>query len=206
MKKCSVEGCNNKHYGKGYCRKHYDQIRRHGKIIKTKFDPNEIIEYEDYAEIILYDKNCNEIARTSIDLDDIDKMKQYKWYLHDDGYAVSDTKNKNDRMHRIITDCPKDMFVDHINHNRLDNRKCNLRICTQQQNNINTSKKKTNKSGVIGVHWAKSRKKWCAQIKVNSKTFHLGYFDNIEEAAEVRKQAEIKYFGDYRNKKDDDNE
>ena len=82
MRTCSVEGCNGKHVGKGYCMKHYKQFRRHGCIPeRTKNNPNEIIEYDDYAELVLYDNNSNEVARAIIDLDDIDKVKQYRWTL-----------------------------------------------------------------------------------------------------------------------------
>ena len=63
MNICKVDGCENKVFGHGYCNKHYMQIRRHGQIQDiTYYSPNEIIEYEDYAEIILRDKNCKEIA------------------------------------------------------------------------------------------------------------------------------------------------
>ena len=78
MKVCTVEGCNGKVHAKGYCDKHYRQYKRYGKIRRTNKDPNEIIVHEDYAEIILYDKNCNEKDRALIDLDDVYKVKQYK--------------------------------------------------------------------------------------------------------------------------------
>ena len=84
MRTCKVEGCNNKHHAKGYCKKHYLQMKRHGQILdRTIYDPNEIIEHEDYAEIILYDKQGKETARALIDLDDVDKVKDYKWGLTD---------------------------------------------------------------------------------------------------------------------------
>ena len=197
MKKCQVEGCNNKHCAKGYCQKHYYQMKRCGKATaRNRLSKNEIIEYEDYAEIILYDKNNEEKARTFIDLDDIDKVKDYKWcILNNSGYVSTTVNGTNIRLHRFIMDCPDDLVVDHINHNRLDNRKSNLRICTQQQNNMNKK--------CIGVTYHKQTSKWIAQINYNYEHIYLGCFDTKEEAIEARKQAEIKYFGEYRNKDKD---
>lgn len=200
MKTCKVEGCNGKHFSKGYCSKHYQQIRRYGEVQRTRFTPNEIVEHEDYAEIILYDKNCEETARALIDLDDIDKVKDYKWYLRKD-YVSNKTNGFN--LHRLVMDCPEDMVVDHINHNKLDNRKSNLRICTHQQNDINKSKTSKNTSGIVGVGWVKSRNKWRAYIGLNNKFINLGYFNTKEAAIQARKNAEIEYFGEYRNEDED---
>ena len=86
----------------------------------------------------------------------------------------------------------EDMVVDHINHNRLDNRKQNLRLCTQGENLRNKK--------VKGVTFDKRRNKWYARIMINRKNLHLGSFDTKEEAIEARKQAEIEYFGEYRYK------
>lgn len=199
---CSIEGCNKKILANGLCTKHYKQIYRHGEILeRTKYDANKIIEYEDYAEIILYDNNCDEIARILIDLEDIDKIKNYKWYLNKE-YARTDSVNnkKSLSLHRLITNCPDDMVVDHINHNTLDNRKCNLRICTPTQNNMNRGIQSNNTSGVTGVFWNKACNKWKATISINKKQIHLGLYEDFEEAVRARKEAEIKYFGEYRYK------
>ena len=197
MKTCKVEGCNNKHYSKGYCAKHYQQIKKKGKIYKTYKEPNDIILYDDYAEIIILDNKSNEVGRVKIDLDDVDRVGQYKWHISH-GYACCN-ENKI-RLHRFIMNCPNDKVVDHINHNPLDNRKCNLRICSNQQNCMNQNKHSNNTSGYTGVLWDKAKNKWMARIKVNYKQIFLGYYDTLEKAIEVRKQAEIKYFGEYRNK------
>ena len=211
MKKCKACGREvKKHAGYEMCQKHYYQYKKYGKVLdnnpRTIKDPNEIVLYEDYAEIILYDKQCEEIARTLIDLEDIDKVKDCKWRMNDQGYAITDIVGGlggKIRLHRLIMDCPDDMVVDHINHNSLDNRKFNLRVCTLQQNNKNQKKKSNNKSGVIGISWDKSRRKWCAQIMYNRKHIHLGRFKTKEEAIQARKQAEIEYFGEYRNQDED---
>ena len=197
MKICQVDGCNNKHRCKGYCDKHYRQIRTYGRILdRTKYDPNEIIEYEDHAEIVLYDNYCNESARALIDLDDVDKVKDYKWGLKSN-YVYNGTNKLY--LHKLIMDCPEDMVVDHINHDTLDNRKENLRVCTQQQNCMNRSKTSKNTSGTVGVCWHKGIGKWVARIKINGKYKSLGSYNDLENAIQARKNAEIEYFGEYRN-------
>ena len=200
MKKCKVEGCNSKHRARGYCNKHYKQFMKYGEIKRTKYDPNEIIVHEDYAEIVIYNQKCEEVARTLIDIDDVDKIKNYKWCLKAQGYIHSGSKSKIINLHRLIMDCPDDMVVDHINHNKLDNRKSNLRICTHHQNSMNISKHSNNTSGVSGINWRKDEQKWVARIGINNKRLFLGYFNTKKEAIEARKQAEIDLFGEYRNK------
>ena len=187
------------------CQKHYKQYRKYGKVLdnnpRTKKDLNEIIEHEDYAEIILYNSQCDEVARALIDLDDVDRVKKHKWYLDYYNYVCSHTYL---RIHRLIMDCPDDMVVDHINHNRLDNRKSNLRVCTQQQNNINVSTRKNNTSGYKGVSLDKRRNKWRARVNIDGKEKSLGYYKTKEEAIAARKQAEIEYYGEYRNQDNED--
>jgi len=125
----------------------------------------------------------------------------YRFRLSKSGYvSYSGRKDglNNKRLHRIIMGDPEDLVVDHINRDPLDNRRENLRIVTQQENCMNLSMRKTNKSGVSGVHWNKNRNKWVAQITYNYKIIHLGYFDNLEDATKARKDAEIKYFGEFR--------
>lgn len=201
MQECKIEGCSNKIKANGYCTKHYTQIRKFGKVKRTKFDPNEIILYDNYAELILYDGRGNERARALIDLDDVEKIKQYKW-CYSIGYVGCDELKI--RLHRFIMNSDKDAVVDHINGNKLDNRKCNLRICSQQQNTMNTCMHSNNTSGYKGVTWDKNRNKWIAQITVNYKNIHLGRYENIEDAIKARKEAEVKYFGEYRYKGEDE--
>lgn len=200
-KTCSVEGCSNKYLAKGYCSKHYTQLRRYGKILdRTRNDLNEIIEYDDYAEIILYNKQHDEIARAIIDLDNIDSVKQYKWCLNGNGYPFN---NQVGFLHRFIKDCPEDMVIDHINHNRLDNRYDNLRVCTTQQNSMNTGQRCNTSSGVTGVSYYAHRNTWEAYISINGKRKRLGYFKTIEEAIEARRQAEIEYYGEFAPTRED---
>ena len=87
--------------------------------------------------------------------------------------------------------------VDHINTIPFDNRISNLREATTPQNQHNVKMSKANKSGVKGVCFDRSRKKWMAQLQVNTKKIRLGRFDNIDDAEKAVKEAREKYHGEY---------
>ena len=130
------------------------------------------------------------------DLEDYNKIKDYCWRINKDNYVV--TKNGT-MFHRIVTECPLNYLVDHKHGERTrnDNRKYNLRICTNLENNKNQKIKLTNTSGTTGVVWNKKNNKWIAQITVNYKNIYLGSFINFEDAVKARKEAEEKYFGEW---------
>ena len=88
-------------------------------------------------------------------------------------------------------------IVDHANHNKNDNRKSNLRICTSKENNRNAKRQKRNNSGVIGVRWNAGKNKWTAQIGVDYKIRYLGTFADKEQAIKARLSAEKELFGEY---------
>lgn len=140
-----------------------------------------------------------------VDDEDYDGLMKNKWCYHG-GYAVRGQRkgktNRLIRMHAQIMGTPKGMVTDHINRNRLDNRRENLRIVTQQYNSLNTRMSKNNTSGYRGVHHVgkgsrKRNKLWAAVIKVNYKTIFLGDFSTPEEAALAYNNAAAKYFGEY---------
>ncbi len=190
MKECKIEGCSGKHYAKGYCSRHYNQQLIGNPITdRTSYDKNEIIIHDEYAEIVLYNQKNIIIARAKIDLEDIDKVKNIKWHCRNDFYVLS---SKRKRLHRFLLDATKENDVDHINNNKLDNRKSNLRICTRSQNLMNRKAK--------GYSFFKSTKKWEAYITKYYKRTRIGYFETKEEAIKARREAEIKYFGEYRHK------
>lgn len=133
------------------------------------------------------------------DSKDYDLIKDYYWRVNDGGYITTVTWSRGFalRLSRLIMHCPKGKYVDHINHDKMDNRKENLRIVTPQQNAMNQSLKSNNKSGVQGVCYDKSRDKWMATITYKYKTINLGRFDDFNDAVSIRKDAEEKYFGKY---------
>jgi hypothetical protein len=89
------------------------------------------------------------------------------------------------------------IIVDHINGNRLDCRKQNMRICHKEKNPINCKTYKSNTSGVKGVSWMKKLSKYQASICVNGKSIYLGVHSDINDAIAARKEAENKYFGEF---------
>lgn len=138
--------------------------------------------------------------KTIIDDQDFDRISKYKWCIHCDSYAVTSINGKIVMMHRFLLKTPEGFDTDHINGNKLDNRRSNLRIVTRSQNMANTRIRRSNKSGYKGVFYFKfghRSKRWKAKIKVNYKMIDLGYFLTKEEAAKVYNLAAVKHFGEY---------
>lgn len=110
------------------------------------------------------------------------------------------TKNGHKKhvcMQTVIMNPPVGMLVDHINMDRLDNRRSNLRICTNQQNRWNTKIQSNNTTGIKGVYFSKQRRKFVAQIKFNGKFKNLGGFPSAAEAAEAYRIAAIDQRGEF---------
>jgi hypothetical protein len=137
-----------------------------------------------------------------IDRDDYVKIKEYNWTETGKGYLTASQKGKIIYLHRYIMDVIDGKEVDHINHNTYDNRKSNLRICNRNENARNLKIYSTNKSGVTGVFLRNG--KWIAEIKLNQKKIYLGRFSNFKDAVKARYEAELKYFGEFRNSNNDD--
>jgi len=143
-----------------------------------------------------------------VDDEDYEFLSQWKWKERG-GTAVRNKhvgtvdwrsgkrKDTTILMHRLIMNAPAGMDVDHINGNRLDNRKANLRICTHAQNRANSKTPTTNKSGYKGVSWCKRDNRWIAFIRDNGRSKNLGRFDDIVEAAKAYNNAAKLIFGDY---------
>jgi len=133
------------------------------------------------------------------------KISDVAGRLRKDGYLQVTSKNKSHLVHRIIWDMlhPDSTllgsdFVDHIDHNRINNRPENLRKVTRTENARNQTRRNTNTSGATGIYWVSRENKWNAQITVNYKTKHLGYFERKGDAIAARKKAE-KELGFHKN-------
>jgi len=149
---------------------------------------------------IIYTKKNEEIF---VDDDDYEWLNQYTWHIGK-GYAararwLSDGDGgKRIMMHRQIMSAQKGEIIDHIDRNRKNNQRSNLRICSYAENARNHKVLKCNKSGVTGVTWNKQNQKWIVIITINKERLYLGLYSSFEEAVNVRKKAEIEYFGEFR--------
>ena len=119
-------------------------------------------------------------------------------HLSQCGYVRAKLDGIDYQIHRVIWTMlvgpiPADQEIDHINHNKSDNRLENLRLTDRKVNAKNLPKKLSNTSGVTGVHWSARDSRWYAQIRVNSKRVHLDVFDNVSDAILARQEAEITY-------------
>ena len=131
------------------------------------------------------------------DLEDYDKIKGYYWVTDKEGYLMASSNNTYIKQSRLIMSPNDNEIVDHIFHNVYDNRKVYLRIATHSQNGMNQIMHTNNTSGVKGVSWHIGINKWVAAITVDYKQMYLGQFDSFEDAVKIRKDAEVKYFGEY---------
>lgn len=111
-------------------------------------------------------------------------------------YSKETRREENVRLGRWVMHNPKGLLVDHINHNILDNRRCNLRATTAAQNSRNRRPHKNTTSRFKGVCRTRSGK-WQAQIKVDLKSVYLGMFDDELEAAKAYNEAARKAYGEY---------
>ena len=136
------------------------------------------------------------------DKEDIRFFKGKEIRLDNDGYLLFRKENHNlQRVHREILGLTKHdrVVVDHINRNKRDNRRCNLRVCSNAENTRNHKLSKRNKTGVTGVYKLKNGR-YSAAIGVNNKLINLGTFDTIDDATAARKQAERLYHGEFSSK------
>lgn len=139
---------------------------------------------------------------TKVDDVDFEWISQWKWYCSNFGYAVRNACTVGgDRflvyMHREIMKTPDRMDTDHVDMDRLNNQRKNLRICTRSENKRNRGKQLDNVSGYKGVSWSRIARRWQAQIKIKGKSIHLGYFTDVRKAAHIYDDAALKYHGEF---------
>lgn len=136
-------------------------------------------------------------CRKSFCFDDIDleKINSYYWSVGYNGYVNTNINNEKISLHRFIMGAKSNDTIDHINRNPTDNRRKNLRFCTDHQNTCNKNIAINNKSGKTGI--CKEGEKWHAYIFFNGKTHHLGRFTNFKDALGARIKAEKELFGEF---------
>ena len=164
---------------------------------------NQIAVKGDDAEISLYDNQHNITGVAIVDRDDLPMVLKEKWYLSCYGYAVRQKRSlsfpppgyRTNFLHRLVMNAQENDEIDHINHNKLDNRKVNLRFVSHQENLHNISLAKNNTSGTTGVTLYNQGGflYWRARLKINKHEVSLGYFKTKEEAIAARKHAELNW-------------
>lgn len=182
-------------YGYKLCSKHYTQLKKYDKFLddnpRTIYDRNKFkkIRNTNAYSYELYDALGYVIAIGYVDADDLERVKYIKWNLNNNGYASNRSIRSGHKaifMHRLILNT--DQFVDHINGDRLDNRKCNLRIATKSQNSMNMNYRGYD----VGKHG-----QYYPRIKYHGKMIQLGTFYDLEECLYARWYAERIVFKEF---------
>lgn len=190
---CIVEDCLNEgNVAKGLCWKHYRRQLRTGslELIPRKRSYRPGIRIEDKAFIPLgpIENDYPRYGYAEISPEDL-WVEKHLWTLNG-GYAKSRIDGKSVYLHKLITHTGGETEIDHINRNRLDNRRENLRPCSRSLNLLNKNPPSSNTSGHAGVTYNKADKAWTARISYQRKKIHLGNHKTKEEAIATRQRAE----------------
>lgn len=186
MRTCSVKNCFKKHNDHGFCDRHSGQIKKYGRILdRTIKDKNAFFINGCCIKMFLYNIKCEVVDTVLFSKEDKD-LVYLKWYKDSNGYASC---NSVGRMHRHVlkNSIGKNVMVDHINGNKLDNRRENLRAVTTNQNVWNRF--------YLGVSYKQDS--WQVRISANGKAYFLGNYKLLELAVIVRVKAEKILYGDY---------
>lgn len=138
-----------------------------------------------------------------IDSSDFQLVSKYTWFKGKRGYPTAHYSRKlkassrTFTLHRLLFGFPESGDIDHIDGNKMNNRRENMRLCSHQQNMFNQKKRCTNSTGYTGVSFSKSAKKYEAYIHHNGKKKNLGLYRTAVEAAIARDKAALEYFGEY---------
>lgn len=139
--------------------------------------------------------NLTQDKYTIVDDEDYEYLNQWKWCINSNGYAIRSEKGKHILMHKVIINDKSN--VDHINGDRLDNRRNNLRLATHKENMRNKNKINNTSSKYKGVTYNKRAKKWKSQITIDKNCIYLGLFENEVDAAKAYNIKAIELFGDF---------
>jgi len=132
-----------------------------------------------------------------VDAADYDWLSQWNWHAYNDGYPARYENGKKVFMHRLIMQPPKGMVVDHIDANRANNCRSNLRVCTRRENVRNKRRHSNSCSRFKGVGYLKRCRKWYARIWFMGERIWLGYFTDEVEAARAYDRKAVELFGAY---------
>ena len=145
--------------------------------------------------------NLSQGKQTFVDNEDFEYLSKFKWHYGSNGYAVrsefSNGKYNKILMHRIINNTPIGFETDHIDKNKLNNCRINLRTCSNSMNQANKGLQKNNKSGYRGVCFDNTNNCWVAYITTNHRHKFLGFFENKIDAAKVYDKKAKEIYGDF---------
>ena len=194
---CTIAGCYGKHVARGFCDKHYRRLVKHGSphVVVCRRETHlgigkSAFVLDGLGHVVLA---SGEMAY--VDCEDVSLVSDHGWALHKDGYAHARINGRLILMHRYIMSAKAGEITDHINRNRLDNRKDNLRLCTLSQNGQNACKR-TNRNRFKGAY-RNRRGWWDARIRVNKKQLFLGSYPSEEDAAIVYNVAAQIFHGEF---------
>lgn len=134
-----------------------------------------------------------------IDIEDVEIVAPYRWQVAHNGntrYATTQVDGKTIYMHRLITGADRGVSVDHVNHDGLDNRKANLRLCSHQNNLRNRVLARDNSTGYVGVEKTRHGR-YRAQVWDKGKRVHSSNHETPEDAALARDEAARELYGEY---------
>ncbi len=145
------------------------------------------------------------VAWAMVDDEDYDRCAQFSWYLMGNGYVGRNTRQseyvngeiKRIYLHRFIMNTPVGMDTDHIDMDKLNNQRSNLRACTRAQNMFNCGPMTSNKSGAKGVSWSTKDRRWVAQIKIDGKQTRIGSYKEKASAIAGYQRAAAKIHGEF---------
>ena len=129
-----------------------------------------------------------------VDEEDFERVSQHKWLYIEQGYARTKINRKTMSLHRFIMNARPGQVVDHRNHDKLDNRRTNLRICTQRQNSMNKRTPAGRRFKGIDLHHCG---RYRARVRRDGKLLFVGWADTPEEAAALYNLGAIKHFGEF---------
>jgi hypothetical protein len=176
------------------------------KVIVRKYENNLIkLNVEVFRSVDGYE---NYVVSSFGNVKNMKNDKILKTRLNRGGYLIVDlyenAKRKTHKIHRLVAnaflDNPDDkLCVDHKDNNKTNNYISNLRFATTKENSRNRKLSSRNTSNVKGVCWHKRVKKWCAQIKIDGISVHIGYYDDLDDARTARVNRANEAFGIYTN-------
>jgi len=160
------------------------------KHAMTQARLKEILHYDPLTGVF-----TNRVSRSGVYAGEVAGWQHVKgyWYVCVDGINI---KGHHAAWLYMTGEWPVGL-VDHRDRNKAHNAWLNLRSATNAENCRNLGLSKRNTSGVRGVHWYKKLSKWAASIRVDRKLIHLGFFAGLDDAAQARREAELKYFGEF---------